>query len=51
MTDFAFEFFKLASETLTKDFYFAASGLPTPILDDDGWPDVLSNDAKASTTS
>jgi hypothetical protein len=41
MTDFAFEFFKLASDALTNDFYFAASGLPAPILDDDGWPDVL----------
>ena len=44
--DFEFRMFKEADESLYYDFLLAASGVPEPILNDDGWFDVVAMSKK-----
>ena len=46
MNDFAFRMLNEATESLNYDFLLAASGVPEPILNDDGWFDVVAMSKK-----
>jgi hypothetical protein len=46
MSDLAFRMLKEAAEWLNYDFQLAASGVPEPILNDDGWFDVVAMSKK-----
>ena len=42
MSDLEFRMLKEAAESLSNDLPFAASGVPEPKLNDDGWFDAIS---------
>ena len=46
MSDLEFRMLKEAAESLDFDFLLAASGVPEPILNDDGWFDVVAMSKK-----
>ena len=46
MSDLAFALLKEGADTLNYDFLLAASGVPEPIVNDDGWFDVVAMSKK-----